>query len=84
MVKRINIVLPEDTLAVLNRIAPRGNRSQFITKAVLHYVKSHGEKNLKEQLKAGYEANAEENLKMAAEWFPLEEEAWELSENKRR
>ena len=31
--------------------------------------------SLREQLKAGYLANAGENLKLAAEWFPLEEEA---------
>ena len=30
---------------------------------------------LREQLKAGYLANAGENLKIAAEWFPLDEEA---------
>ena len=29
--------------------------------------------------KAGYLANASENLKIAAEWFPLEEEAWQMS-----
>jgi len=32
---------------------------------------------LREQLKAGYLANADENLRIAAEWFPLEEEAWQ-------
>jgi len=34
---------------------------------------------LREQLKAGYLANAGENLRIAAEWFPLEEEAWQTS-----
>jgi hypothetical protein len=35
---------------------------------------------LREQLKAGYRANAERDLAMAAEWFPLEEEAWHTFE----
>jgi hypothetical protein len=48
MSQRINIMLPEEALAVL-----------------------------REQLKAGYLANAGENLKIATEWFPLEEEATE-------
>jgi CopG family transcriptional regulator/antitoxin EndoAI len=84
MSKRINIMLPEKTLAVLDRVAPRGNRSSFVSKAVLHYVETHGRQSLREQLKAGYLANAGENLKIAAEWFPLEEEAWQKSRSGRR
>jgi metal-responsive CopG/Arc/MetJ family transcriptional regulator len=30
MTKRINIVLPEDTLRLLDKVAPRGNRSRLI------------------------------------------------------
>jgi CopG family transcriptional regulator/antitoxin EndoAI len=76
MSKRINIMLPAHTLAVLDKVAPKGDRSRFVSEAVLHYVKTHGKQKLREQLRAGYLANAEENLKIAAEWFPLEEEAW--------
>lgn len=76
MSKRINIVLPETTVKVLDRVAPKGNRSHFISRAVLHYVQSVGKQSLREQLKAGYQANAEDSLKIALEWFPLEEEAW--------
>ena len=79
MSQRINIMLPEGTLAVLHRVAPRGSRSQFVSRAVLHYVETQGKRSLRERLKAGYLANADENLKIAAEWFPLEEEAWQTS-----
>jgi metal-responsive CopG/Arc/MetJ family transcriptional regulator len=79
MSKRINIMLPEGTLAVLDRVAPRGNRSQFVSRAVLYYVETQGKQSLREQLKAGYLANADENLRIAAEWFPIEEEAWQTS-----
>jgi len=84
MSRRINIMLPEKTLAVLDRVAPKGYRSSFVSKAVLHYVETQGKQSLREQLKAGYIANAEENLKIAAEWFPLEEEAWQKSRAGRR
>ena len=77
MSKRINIMLPVSTLAVLDRVAPKGNRSRFVSEAVLHYVETHGKEGLRQQLKAGYLANAEENLRIAAEWFPLEEEVWQ-------
>lgn len=79
MSQRINIMLPEETLAVLRRVAPRGSRSRFVSRAVLHYVETQGKESLREQLKAGYLANASENLKIAAEWFPREEEAWQMS-----
>jgi CopG family transcriptional regulator / antitoxin EndoAI len=76
MGKRINIILPDETIKVLDKVAPKGDRSRLISKAVLYYVKSRGEAYVREQLKAGYLANAEDNSKMAVEWFPLEEELW--------
>jgi CopG family transcriptional regulator/antitoxin EndoAI len=79
MSKRINIMLPDRTMAVLDRVAARGNRSRFVSEAVLHYVETKGQQSLREQLKAGYLANADENLKIAAQWFPLEEQAWQKS-----
>jgi CopG family transcriptional regulator/antitoxin EndoAI len=79
MSKRINIMLPEKTLAVLDRVTVRGRRSQFISRAVLHYVRSRGRDSLIQQLQAGYRTNADESLEMALEWFPLEEEAWQRS-----
>ncbi len=79
MSKRVNIMLPEKTVAILDRVAPKGKRSSFISSAVLHFVESQGKRSLRRQLKAGYQANAEESLRIAMEWFPLEEEAWRRS-----
>jgi len=83
MNRRINIVLPERTVSVLDRVTTKGTRSRFIDQAVLHYVETQGKQSLREQLKAGYGANAERDLAMAAEWFPIEEEAWRTFENSR-
>ena len=80
MSKRINIVLPERTVGLLDRVTTKGTRSRFIDRAVLHYVETHGRQNLREQLTAGYLANAERDLAIAAAWFPLEEEAWRTFE----
>jgi len=74
---RINVVLPEETVRVLDRVAPKGNRSRLISDAVLHYVSTRGKMNLAEQLKAGARANATRDLAIAEEWFPLEEEVWQ-------
>jgi hypothetical protein len=69
---------------VLGRVAPPGARSRFIDRAVRHYIEIQGRAGLRERLKAGYRANAERDLAMAAEWFPLEEEAWQAFEASHR
>lgn len=76
MSKRINVILPESTLAILDRVAPKGQRSQFVSQAVLHFVETQGRNALRGRLKREALANAERDLAMAAEWFPLEEESF--------
>jgi CopG family transcriptional regulator/antitoxin EndoAI len=75
MSKRINIVLPDETVALLDRVAAKGSRSRFIARAVMHLVETEGRANLRKCLRAESLANAERDLAIAAEWFPLEEEA---------
>lgn len=77
MQKRINVMLPEATLAVIDRLADKGSRSRFICNAVEYYVGSESRKNLRQRLRQEAIENASRDLEMAAEWFPLEEEAWE-------
>ena len=81
MQKRINIVLPHKTIGVLDRVTTKGTRSRFIDRAVLHYIETQGRKSLRERLKEGYRANSQRDLEIAAEWFPLDEGAWEIFEN---
>ena len=59
MSKRINIVLPDKTLAVLDRVANKGKRSQFISRAVLHFIESLGKETLRERLKREAMVNAQ-------------------------
>src|SRR6266581_193790 len=80
MSKRVNIILPDATLKVLDRVAAKGDRSRFISQAVLHYVQTHGAANLRERLKQGALANAKLDLEIAEEWFPVEQEAWQRLE----
>lgn len=76
MTKRINIVLPEDTLRLLDKVAPKGKRSRVISEAIRHYVASRARRNLAARLEQGVVANAERDLDIAQEWFSLDEEAW--------
>ena len=72
MTKRINVVLPVETI-----IVPKGSHGRVISEAVLHYVESRAKSNLAERLKAGALANAKRDLEIAQEWFSLDEEAWQ-------
>ncbi len=76
MNRRINITLPEKTVQLLDRVAQKGNRSRLIDRAVQRYVAEVGRANLRRRLKEGAIREAELDLQLAEEWFPLEEEAW--------
>jgi CopG family transcriptional regulator/antitoxin EndoAI len=82
--RRINVILPSSTLAVLDRVAPKGNRSATIDLAIRHYVESRSRRNLQERLKQEAITNADRDLQMAAEWFPLEEQAWQAGQSRKR
>jgi CopG family transcriptional regulator/antitoxin EndoAI len=80
MSKRINIILPDKTLAVLDRVTTKGSRSRFIDRAVRQLVEADGKANLRARLKAEAIENSDRDLSIAAEWFPLEEEAAQILE----
>ena len=75
--KRINIMVSPDTLSLLERVAPKGNHSRLIDEAVKFFVEKRGQTNLKEQLKEGYRVRSSHDLRLAEEWFSIDEEAWQ-------
>ena len=83
MSKRIHIVLPDSTMSALDRVTTSGTRSRFIDRAVRHLIETEGKTNLRECLKFEATANAERDLAISAEWFPLEEEAAQRAESGR-
>lgn len=74
---RINITLPEQTVRLLDRIATKGKRSRIIDEAVREYVGKVGKRRLRKQLAEGYRQSAAEDSEIAAQWFVIDEEAWE-------
>jgi CopG family transcriptional regulator/antitoxin EndoAI len=83
MNKRINVILPESTMTILDRIAPKGDRSRLIDRAIRQYIYSRSRQSLREQLKQEASTNADRDLAMAADWLPIEEEAWLRGEQKK-
>jgi hypothetical protein len=55
------------------------NRTALTDRAIRHYTKTRSQQSLRERLKQEALTYAKRDLKMAAEWFPLEEEAWQLA-----
>jgi metal-responsive CopG/Arc/MetJ family transcriptional regulator len=60
-----NITLPEETVRLMDRVAGKGRRSSLIDRAVRRYVKEETRANLRKQLAAASQANAEEDLQLA-------------------
>jgi CopG family transcriptional regulator/antitoxin EndoAI len=80
MHQRINITLPADTVRLLDRVAPKGDRSRFIDEAVREQAKRAAKGKLRKELKEGYLRENEINRQLAEEWFLLDEEAWQTAE----
>lgn len=75
--KRLNITLPESTVALLETIADKSARSTFIDVAIKSYIKQIKQKNLREGLKAGAIARSQRDLSVSEEWLDIEEELWQ-------
>jgi CopG family transcriptional regulator / antitoxin EndoAI len=75
--KRLNITLPESTVALLETVADKGARSTFIDTAIKSYIKQTKQETLRENLKNGAIARSERDLSLTEEWFDVEEELWQ-------
>jgi metal-responsive CopG/Arc/MetJ family transcriptional regulator len=71
MSTRINIVLPDRTLKVLDRVAGKSGRSRYVSEAVLFYVQTQAFSDLQRRLDQGILAI---RLNPAQE-FPLKKQA---------
>ncbi len=77
MTKRINVVLQEDTVRTIDRLAQRGQRSRFIERAVQHYVTTASPQALGERLKAAALRDRDLDLEIAQDWFAVDSEQWQ-------
>ena len=73
---RVNITLPQDTLRVLQRVVPKGERSRLINQAIKFYLKQLGRVRLEKKLEEGASRRAGRDLEITRDWFALENEIW--------
>lgn len=77
MYRRINVTLPDKTVRLLERVAPKGERSRMIDEAIRGFVEKVGRANVRRQLREGALRRAERDLALAREWFTFDEEVWQ-------
>jgi CopG family transcriptional regulator/antitoxin EndoAI len=81
MPQKLQIVLPEDTIHLIDRLTEKNDspeellrlRSDFINEAVKFYIAEKQRENIKQQLKEGAIQRAERDLGLVEEWFELAE-----------
>jgi len=77
MHQRIDITLPIETVKLIDRVSSKGNRSRLIGEAVRHFIEVIGRENLKKRLKEGAIRRADRDLRLAQDWFDLEQQVWQ-------
>ncbi len=83
-VKRIMISLPASLLEEVDDFAEleKRNRSEFIREAMKLYIAERRRRDLREQMRNGYQEMARINLLLAQENYEAENEAQEIFDNK--
>lgn len=74
--RRINVSLPEKTIALIDRVTERGNRSHLIDQAVRRYLSATSRAKLRKLMKNRADRRAALNRQLAEDWLPLEEKVW--------
>ncbi len=76
MHRRVNITLPAETLALIDRVVTKGQRSRLIDEAVRLLIRKQSRARLRKLIAEGSRVRAARDRALAQEWFPLEEEVW--------
>lgn len=71
--QRINIILPQETLQLLDAVSKKGERSRVIDIAVRDYVSRAGRMNLRKLLIEGSKVRNNRDLEIARQWGQLKD-----------
>lgn len=71
--QRVNIVLPQETLDLLDMVSKKGERSRVIDIAVRDYVSRAGKLRVRKLLALGAEVRNSRDLDIAREWGKLKD-----------
>ena len=71
--ERVNVMLPKNTLRLINKATEKGGRSRFIDEAICYYIKKTKQANIKKYLKKGAIENSERDISLTNDWFALQD-----------
>ncbi len=74
--EKVTLTLPADLMAAVRAMSPARRQSQFIAEAIRAYIAEQQRQALRDRLMAGYQANADADAALAAEWEAVEDETW--------
>lgn len=77
MTKRINVIMPTDTVRTIDRMVRPGQRSEFITRAVEHYVATQGAEAIQKLLEVTAVRDRDLDQQVAVDWFEVDLQAWQ-------
>ena len=75
--RRVTLSLSNEIIQLIEALAPKSRRSSLVEQAILEFAGKRKKEELDRRLRDGYLANAADDLKMAREYYPLEQEAFE-------
>ena len=82
--KRVNIMLSEQTIRLIDRVAEKGGRSRFLDSAAHFYAHETSRANMHRLLREGAIARSERDLGLAEEWFCVEYDSRVWPKRKRK
>jgi CopG family transcriptional regulator / antitoxin EndoAI len=71
--ERVNVMLPKNTLRLINKTTEKGGRSRFINEAICYYIKKTKQADIKKYLKEGAIENSKRDVSLTNDWFALED-----------
>ena len=77
MTKRINVVLPTTTISSIDRLVRPGQRSEFINRAVEHYVATQSAEAIQKRLEATAVRDRDLDRQVADEWSEVDRKSWQ-------
>jgi len=74
--EKVTLTLPQELMDAVRELAPARGYSHFVAQALEYYIARKQRQELRERLIAGYQANANADATLSAEWEALEDEVW--------
>ena len=77
MTKRINVIMPATTIRTIDRMVRPGQRSEFITRAVEHYVATQSAEAIRKLLEMTAARDRDLDQQVTVDWHDVDQQSWQ-------